>query len=377
MTSAPPKHVRQRLGLDAPGSEHLIATPYLTSWLRNLTLGEVPPAPSRPAPRHAQRGLDPFLIPLETKPVVLWRLTENGYAAWFTKTLPILEDYGYVFNLLTDLRWAGRGLDLPYAYAVLARRFGRSSLHLDEWKHSFTFPFLLVLEHQGQAVRYLMTIVQCRSGLDFRFRRELLGAEACDPHAYHPPFPAEFSRDEMNGCVGFLLEYLALTFHTDPDAHAHDFHLIVPSDHIAYGCRQGVFYLGQELEPGRFQAHAQDAAYWQSKCALSKPTPRCTVSRGRPAGASIRSTLDGSEARLAASIQAHEYAEGRVEGQTQAMREDVLEVLEVRFGEIPYALREQILAIVGEAELKRLHRQAVLLPDLPTFQRALLELKAG
>lgn len=368
MTSAPPKHARQRPGLDAPGSEHLIATPYLTSWLRNLTLEEVPPAPSLPAPRHAQRGLEPFLIPLETKPVVLWRLTENGSAAWFTKTLPILEDYGFVFNLLTDLRWAGRGLELPYAYAVLARRFGRSSLHRDEWKQSFSYPFLLFLEHQGQAVRYLMTIVQCRSGLDFRFRRERVGAGACDPHAYHPPFAVEFSRDEMNGCVGFLLEYLALTFHTDPDACAHDFHLIVPSDHIAYGCRQGVFYMGQEQDPGRFQAHAQDAAYWQSKCALSKPTPRCTVSRGRPTGPSIRSTLDANEARLAASIQAREYAQGRVEGQTEAMREGVLEVLETRFGEIPYPLREAVTAMSDLTGLKQWHRLAIQLPSLEVFQ---------
>lgn len=371
MTSAPPKPGRQRLGLDAPGSEHLIATPYLTSCLRNLTLEEIPPAPSLPAPRHAQRALEPFLIPLETKPVVLWRLTENGAAAWFTKTLPILEDHGFVFNLLTDLRWAGRGLELPYAYAVLARRFGRSSLHRDEWKQSFSYPFLLFLEHQGQAVRYLMTIVQCRSGLDFRFRRERVGAGACDPHAYHPPFAAEFSRDEMNGCVGFLLEYLALTFHSDPDACAHNFHLIVPSDHIAYGCRQGVFYLGQEQDPGRFQAHAQDAAYWQSKCALPKPTPRCTVSRGRPARASIRSTLDANAARLAASIQAREQAEGRIEGQAEAMRDGVLDVLEARFGEVPYALREQILALAAPAELKRLLRQAVLVSDLPSFRESM------
>ncbi len=220
------------------------------------------PPVCRQAPRHAQRGLEPFLIPLETKPVVLWRLTENGYAAWFTKTLPIFEDGYYIFHILRDLSRAGRDLELPHIYAVLARRFGWSSRQRDEWKQAFTFPFLLEFEQQGQAIRYLMTIAQYRSGLEFRFRRQRLGREAYDPDVYQPPFEAEFSREEMNECAGFLLESLALTFQADPDSYVRDFHLIVPSNHIAYGCREGVFYLGQEQDPGRFQAHAQDAAYW-------------------------------------------------------------------------------------------------------------------
>ena len=68
--------------------------------------------------------------------------------------------------------------------------------------------------------------------------------------------------------------------------------------------------------------------------------------------------------------------EGHQEGRQQTLREDIIEVLEARFGEIPYALREQILAVVGEAELKRLHRQAVLVTDLPTFRHPLAQSKA-
>ena len=65
------------------------------------------------------------------------------------------------------------------------------------------------------------------------------------------------------------------------------------------------------------------------------------------------------------------HQEGHQVGRQQTLREDIIEVLEARFGEIPYALREQILAVVGEAELKRLHRQAVLVTDLPSFRRGL------
>ena len=60
--------------------------------------------------------------------------------------------------------------------------------------------------------------------------------------------------------------------------------------------------------------------------------------------------------------------QGRREGLLHEAREGLLEVLEARFGEIPYALREQVLAVADPAELKRHLRQAVLVPDLPTFR---------
>ena len=63
--------------------------------------------------------------------------------------------------------------------------------------------------------------------------------------------------------------------------------------------------------------------------------------------------------------------QGLQQGLRQRSREDIIEVLEARFGEVPYTLREQILGLVDPAELKRHHRQAVLVPDLPTFRRGL------
>ena len=373
MNCTPPKHVRMRLRSDLPGGDCLIVTPFLTSWLRNITLEDVPPAPSLSAPRYAQRGIEPFLIPLETKQVVLWRLTENGYAAWFKKTLPIFEDCYYIFHILRDLSRAGRDLELPHIYTVLVRRFGKSSRHRDDWKVAFTFPFLLEFEHQGQAIRYLMTVAQYRSGLEFRFRRQCLGIEACAPDVYQPPFESEFSRDEMNECAGFLLEYIALTFQANPRSRGRDFHLIVPSNHIAYGCRKGVFYLGQEDDPGRFNAHAQDAAYWQSNYALSKPSRGGNGSRCRPSRASIRPTHDGSEARMTASVQAQQYAEGRiegrVEGRAEALRTAALDFLEARFGEVPYELREELQALGSETVLKRLPRLAAVAKGLDDFRR--------
>ena len=52
----------------------------------------------------------------------------------------------------------------------------------------------------------------------------------------------------------------------------------------------------------------------------------------------------------------------REEGIVRTDREAVLEILEVRFGDVPLALREDIQEISDPAFLKHLHRQAIQIP---------------
>ena len=59
--------------------------------------------------------------------------------------------------------------------------------------------------------------------------------------------------------------------------------------------------------------------------------------------------------------------EGRQEGRRLTLQENVLDIIEARFGEVPYTLREHILAVGDEAELKRLHRQSALVNTLADF----------
>ena len=58
-------------------------------------------------------------------------------------------------------------------------------------------------------------------------------------------------------------------------------------------------------------------------------------------------------------------------GMLQKAREDILDVLEARFGEAPYELRERILAVTQEAELKRLHRESALAESIEAFRAKL------
>ena len=77
------------------------------------------------------------------------------------------------------------------------------------------------------------------------------------------------------------------------------------------------------------------------------------------------------ERRGRAEGRAEGQAEGRAEGQAEALRTAAVEVLEARFGDIPYELREQLQALTNETHLKRLPRLAALATDLDTFRRQL------
>jgi len=60
--------------------------------------------------------------------------------------------------------------------------------------------------------------------------------------------------------------------------------------------------------------------------------------------------------------------EGRQEGQLRSQQESVLAVLETRFGEIPYDLREAVTATDDLARLKQWLRLAIQLPSLAEFE---------
>jgi len=64
-------------------------------------------------------------------------------------------------------------------------------------------------------------------------------------------------------------------------------------------------------------------------------------------------------------------ARGLELGQEARLREDVLEVLEVRFGMVPYQVEEQVSRLRGRKTLEGLHRKAVLVESLEAFGEVL------
>jgi hypothetical protein len=67
------------------------------------------------------------------------------------------------------------------------------------------------------------------------------------------------------------------------------------------------------------------------------------------------------------SIERIGWQEGRQEGRLLALQETVLEILGARFGEVPYAVRQHVLTLRDERELKLELRQAALVQTLKEF----------
>ena len=65
--------------------------------------------------------------------------------------------------------------------------------------------------------------------------------------------------------------------------------------------------------------------------------------------------------------------EGQQIGQIRNQQESVLAVLETRFSDVPYALREAVIGVDDLARLKQWHRLAIQLPNLEEFQARLRE----
>lgn len=58
---------------------------------------------------------------------------------------------------------------------------------------------------------------------------------------------------------------------------------------------------------------------------------------------------------------------GLIKGRQETLREGVLVILEARFRDVPYALREKVQAIQAESRLKKLLCQAALAESLKAF----------
>ena len=90
---------------------------------------------------------------------------------------------------------------------------------------------------------------------------------------------------------------------------------------------------------------------------------------------------DSKSMKYVTNIERRGRAEGRQEGrqegqqigQIRSQQESVLAVLETRFSDVPYALREAVTGVDDLARLKEWHRLAIQLPNLEEFQKRLHE----
>jgi len=60
--------------------------------------------------------------------------------------------------------------------------------------------------------------------------------------------------------------------------------------------------------------------------------------------------------------------QGRTRGQLEKAQEDILEVLEVRFADVPFTLKEEIICCNDLNRLNKAHRHALLITSVDEFE---------
>lgn len=154
--------------------------------------------------------------------------------------VPIFEDYNHLLFLYYDKNVIYS--NLAKMYITLKSCFGESSHFYDDWKASFSFPFLIAFTEDGDNFEYLMNVFNWRSSIEFSFFK--LVKENNDDYAgnaYCDPFE-EFSRSEINFFIDSFVEYLTRCFEVLKNRYDEFFFQVVESNRIVFGYSSGEYF---------------------------------------------------------------------------------------------------------------------------------------
>jgi hypothetical protein len=185
----------------------------------------------------------------------LWRLDDAEFRKLRQKSLPIKDDHMFYMHFYLSERENKNKLNLAEIFVALTDLFGESSDWIDDWKGSFSFPVLMILEKVQGKFFYLIDIYDNRGTLYFSFYRVLESdVEGYDHQILREPFELEFSRQEINYFISYFYGYLEGSFQSRK--------LLIPSEQffkkigsnlILYGYKDEHYFEEQYLSPEEYQ----------------------------------------------------------------------------------------------------------------------------
>ncbi|MFN6564780.1 MAG: hypothetical protein RMY28_033980 [Nostoc sp. ChiSLP01] len=174
----------------------------------------------------------------------LWRLDDTEFRKLKQKSLPIKDDYIFYMQFYLSEQNNKERLNLAQIFVALTHLFGESSDLIDDWKGSFDFPVLLILEKIQGKFFYLMDIYDNRGTLYFSLYRILeVEIEGYDREILREPFKLEFSRREINNFISYFYGYLEGYFQSIKFLIAsQQFFKKIASNYILYGCTDEQYF---------------------------------------------------------------------------------------------------------------------------------------
>jgi hypothetical protein len=178
----------------------------------------------------------------ESVPFSLWRLRDAEYDQLRSQSFRIEIDGWWLLKLALDRRGPDE-LNLPKALLVMEAEFGHSSTYLDDYKQTFSFPFLLAITKPSGTFYHLLTIADYKGGLEFWLYRIVDDLKYSDERLdrSHQPIAAEFSADEIKYVISYLWGFLEGYASQLGKRKIQPFFRHVDSSHVIYGYWDGEF----------------------------------------------------------------------------------------------------------------------------------------
>ena len=169
----------------------------------------------------------------------LIRLNDEQYYQLYQYSIALFDDYAHIM----DLFWAENCIFSSFSkmYTVLKMIFGESGEYYDHWKGTFSFPFLICFNKNGEEFGYLMNLYNIKSSIEFRIAKLINADGDFDKDILHNPFE-EFPREEIRRFTDYLIGFLTGYFKSAARRYDVPFVQKVESNLILFGYQDGKFF---------------------------------------------------------------------------------------------------------------------------------------
>jgi len=144
--------------------------------------------------------------------IVVTSITAKEYYEAFKKSISIVENYSYYLSLYQQIKYKALHVNYPWIYAALKTLFGESATTYDDYKCSFSYPFILDIDGENKKSKYALNMTDVKGGISFPFRKILTTPEELEKYKeryiLYEPLEDEFSKEQMEHFMTWFVFYL-------------------------------------------------------------------------------------------------------------------------------------------------------------------------
>jgi len=199
-----------------------------------------------------------IFIDIETEVMTykIIRLNDEQFYLLRKNSLSLFENYGHIMSLSRDDSIIYSSF--PKMYVTLKHIFGESGSYYDDYKGSFSFPFLIYFKKGEEEFGYAMNIYNVRSVIEFNMAKLIHADDKTATRGIlNHPFD-EFPESEITYVINFLVGYLTGYFRMLVKGYNEFFFHSVQSNLIVYGYKDGKFFQNHYNSEKKFDKVIQE-----------------------------------------------------------------------------------------------------------------------